>query len=246
MSGKHHPTEGAGPTPFPETNWSGILAARDPSSPEYVDRVNRLARLYWRPVYWYIRLQWNKTHEESKDLTQAFFVQLLERDVFRHADPQRGSFRVFLKAVLKHFLLVEKRAAGRIKRGGGQKALSLDIEEPLAPARGLTPDQTFDREWSRAIMEEAYRRLEAEAKRDRHQEAHKAFRLYYLDADATAPPSYRDVAKKVGITEFQLQNHLYLMRQTLKRIIRELVTDSSRCTEDVEAEMRDLLLQEPP
>jgi RNA polymerase sigma-70 factor (ECF subfamily) len=244
-----HRTEGAGPAQFPETSWSGILAAKDRSAPDYVERVNRLAALYWRPVYWYIRLQWNKPHEACKDLAQAFFAQMLEKDVFRLADPAKGSFRGFLRAVLKHFLLVEKRAAGRQKRGGGKSLAPLvmdDIQEGrvMASSKGRTPDELFDREWSRSVLDEAYRRLETQAKAEKQTEAYEAFRTYYLDAPPGAPPSYADVAKALKMSEFTLQNRLYAMRQMLKKIVREIVEDSAGNAAQTEAELRDLLLED--
>ena len=244
-----HNTEGAAPAPFPQTSWTGILAAKDRTAPGYVERVNKLAMLYWRPVYWYIRLQWKKPHEQCKDLTQAFFVQMFEKDVFAMADPSKGSFRGFLRAVLKHFLLVEKRSEGRHKRGGGKQTLSLvmdDVQEGrvMAASRGKTPDELFDREWSRSVMEEAYRKLAEEAKSAKQDEAHEAFRRYYLDPAPGAAPSYAEVAKSFGISEYTLQNRLYAMRQMLRRIVRDLVTDSVQSPPQVEAELRTLLLDE--
>ena len=193
-------------------------------------------------MYWYIRLEWKRPHEECKDLTQAFFAELLRRDVFKHADPARGTFRAFLKAVLKHFLLVARRDERRLKRGGGRSPIAIDMEEPLPPSKGLTPDQTFDREWSRAILEAAYRRLEEETRKDGQEQPYRAFRAYYVDAAPGAEPSYKEIAKKLGVTEFTLQNHLYAMRQKLKKLIRELVTDAARSPADVESELRELLL----
>jgi RNA polymerase sigma-70 factor (ECF subfamily) len=239
-------TEGNSPAPFPETSWRSILAARDRQAPDYVDRVNRLAKLYWRPVYWYIRLQWSKTHEQCKDLTQQFFLQMLERDVFGLADPSKGSFRSFLRAVLKHFLLVTKRDERRLKRGGGKSLLSLtmdDVQEEriLPAAKGKTPDETFDLEWARSVMDEAFGRLETESRKEKQQEAYEAFKRYYF---AKTPLSYAEVAKQMGISEFTLQNRLYAMRQRLKKIVRDLVTDSVGGPEEVENELKALLLDQ--
>ncbi len=234
-------TEGGGPTPFPKTSWGAILAARDRSSPQYVERVNRLAQLYWRPVYWYIRLEWKRPHDECKDLTQDFFLELLGKDVFREADPSRGRFRGFLRAVLRHFLLVTKRAKGRIKRGGGKSPLSLTVDASeearvVADTKGLTPDQAFDKAWSRSILDEAYRRLEGEAG---SKEQWEVFRRHYL---ASAPAMNKDIAKVLGITEFTVQNHLHAMRGKLKGIVREIVSDAAASPDDAERDLKELLL----
>lgn len=41
---------GQGAHDFPVTSWTAVLGAADPASPETRDPLERLCRLYWRPV----------------------------------------------------------------------------------------------------------------------------------------------------------------------------------------------------
>ena len=102
---------------FPLTRWSLILAAR---SAEPAARQRALAILtaaYWKPVYKYIRLRWDKDNEQAKDLTQEFFFRLLEKNFLASYDPRRARllvdqgrrWRVHLRR--RQFLRLDGRAA---------------------------------------------------------------------------------------------------------------------------------------
>jgi hypothetical protein len=63
----------------------------------------------------------------TQHLVQAFFLHLLEKQSLRHAQPERGRFRSFLLASLKHLLLNRADRERAQKRGGGRTSLSLDM-----------------------------------------------------------------------------------------------------------------------
>src|SRR5262245_23199537 len=88
---------------FRTTIWSDILEMGDPSTPGFKDRLDKLVRLYWKPVYVYIRLAWKRPVEDAKDLTQAFFAHLSEKDHWARLRPEIGSFRSYLKRALRNF-----------------------------------------------------------------------------------------------------------------------------------------------
>src|SRR6185295_8801741 len=98
---------------MPVTHWTQVLSAGNPASPLQREALDRLVESYWRPVYVYIRRAWRRDVEEAKDLTQAFFARLLEKETFARADPARGSFRAYLKTALKHFLVNARESAER-------------------------------------------------------------------------------------------------------------------------------------
>ena len=64
---------------FPATRWSLIVAARSAEPEERQRALDILIAAYWKPVYKYIRLRWDKDNEQAKDLTQEFFFRLLEK-----------------------------------------------------------------------------------------------------------------------------------------------------------------------
>jgi RNA polymerase sigma-70 factor (ECF subfamily) len=116
--------------------------------------------------YSYIRRQGHDV-AEAQDLTQEFFARLLERDYLARLDQQRGKFRSFLLAFVKHFLSEERDKARAQKRGGGHTLLSLDAGEGEAgylsePADELTPEHIFERRWVQTLLQRAFDRLAAE------------------------------------------------------------------------------------
>src|SRR5439155_1531158 len=78
------------------------------------EAIQELARRYWRPIHAYIRMVGRRSDEDARDLTQDFFVFMMETDFAAKADPNRGRFRSFVKVALKHYLGEEARAEGRL------------------------------------------------------------------------------------------------------------------------------------
>jgi len=73
---------------------------------------------YGQPLYAYIRAQGHGP-EEARDLTQGFFAEFLDKDFLSSVDPDKGRFRSFLLASLRHFLSHERDRERALKRGGG-------------------------------------------------------------------------------------------------------------------------------
>ena len=140
---------------FATTHWSVVLAAGSPESSHYQQALETLCKTYWFPLYAYLRRHGYDTHE-AEEYTQAFFARILEKQNLRLADPQRGKFRSFLLATLKHFLADERDRARAKKRGGGHRILSIDLEEAesqyaLEPTDKLSPDKLFDKSWALTV-----------------------------------------------------------------------------------------------
>src|SRR5262245_37398751 len=87
---------------FPTTQWNLVLIAGDGFSRESREALASLCRIYWYPLYAYVRRQ-GYPPEEAQDLTQGFFARLLEKQYLRQYQRERGRFRSFLLASLKHF-----------------------------------------------------------------------------------------------------------------------------------------------
>ena len=141
-------TMGGGPGAFGTTRWT-FLRERDHAE---------ILRLYWRPVYLHLRRR-GFAIEEAKDLTQDFFRKFMERDFAAQADRSRGRFRDFLRAAVDHFSS-DARDRARAQKRGGDRAFIPDYEaaEPLLSTDD-TPEQLFDRQWARSILEDALRQL---------------------------------------------------------------------------------------
>ncbi len=148
---------------FATTQWTLVLAAQDGTDTQARQALGDLCNAYWYPLYAYARRRGHDA-ESARDVTQAFFADLLERKALHGLDPAKGRFRAFLLASMRNFLSHERERTMALKRGGGSVTLSLDTadaerrfhQEPVAE---LTPDQIFERRWGLTVMERAMNRL---------------------------------------------------------------------------------------
>ncbi|MCA1702125.1 MAG: sigma-70 family RNA polymerase sigma factor, partial [Actinobacteria bacterium] len=148
----------SGPSSFATTHWSMVLSAGQRSSPASAAALADLCQRYWYPLYVYVRRTIRDVHE-ARDLTQAFFARLLEKNTLALADPQRGRFRSFLLTALKHFLINEWEKAKAQKRGGGRALLALDFDSKesqiaLEPSHDATPERLFERHWAMTLLDQ--------------------------------------------------------------------------------------------
>src|SRR5712672_1365100 len=141
---------------FRTTHWSVVLEAQG-QSPMAQEALEKLCRVYWRPIYGFVRRQ-GVEPEEAKDLTQGFFALLLERRDLNQVRKEKGRLRSYLLTSVKHFLSNERNRAMAIKRGEGQRLLPLDQfgegeRIGFEPADTSTADQIYERRWAWALME---------------------------------------------------------------------------------------------
>src|SRR5882672_578839 len=138
---------------FPPTTANFQAQLRDPDTLARMQVMETLATRYWKPVYHFLRMSYSKSNEDAKDLTQAFFTWLLERDLLLRYDSERSSFRTFLKGILRNFAGNEHQALQRLKRGGGLKLVPIDLADAGLAASGTDPDQAFDRSWLKELLD---------------------------------------------------------------------------------------------
>ena len=84
---------------FASTHWSVVLTARNGEAPRAGEALEQLCRTYWPPLYAFIRRE-GHDENEAKDLTQEFFLKLIERNYLQHLKHQRGRFRSFMLLIL--------------------------------------------------------------------------------------------------------------------------------------------------
>ncbi len=119
--------ENKGPGEFASTRWSLVLAAGRRSVPASDEALAILCQAYWYPLYAFARRRLGNIHE-AQDATQAFFANLLEKNILAVAHPDRGRFRAFLLTAFRNFLANRRDQAHSQKRGGYQAPLSLDFQ----------------------------------------------------------------------------------------------------------------------
>jgi DNA-directed RNA polymerase specialized sigma24 family protein len=148
---------------FNSTQWSLVLAAAERSTPESENALGALCAAYWPPLYAYIRRRGYEI-SEAQDLTQAFFLRLLEKNYLGDADREKGKFRSFLLASLNHFLANEWDRKQAQKRGGGVTIIPLEMDSAEGYYRTdradlLTPEKLFERRWALTVIDLALKRL---------------------------------------------------------------------------------------
>ncbi len=225
---------------FATTHWSVVLAARDGDSPGGSKALNDLCRAYWPPLYAYIRREGHAI-AEAQDLTQEFFARLLERDYLARLDQQRGKFRSFLLAYVKHFLSEQRDKARAQKRGGGQTLLSLDAAEGeegyvSEPVDELTPDQIFERRWVQTLLQRAVDRLAAEYAKVGKAAVFEALKDF--QPRQTGSQTYAQIGADLGTTEAAVKSAMQRMRQRHREILREEISQTVTSPGEVEEEIR--------
>ena len=116
---------------FTTTNWSLILAAADTQNPNSGEALEELCRKYWPPVYAFIRYR-GFDEAKAEDLTQGFFTRLLEKKNLKAVDPERGKFRSFLLAAVKHYLANEW-IVNRLRGGGAEARFASSLSTMWLP-----------------------------------------------------------------------------------------------------------------
>ena len=231
---------------FPDTVWSGVLSASDPDSPERRRRLEQLVTRYWRPVYATLRRSGRHDVEDAKDLTQEFFCRVMSGDFIQRFEPERGRFRHFLKAALKNFLADAYRSGARIKRGGGRRELSLDVEgfestAGLADERQESPDEIFDRQWADDVMAQGLLALKEELLADGKEVYWRAYERVALEPDPNRRPTYESVAETLGIRTTDVTNYLNHARARLRAHLVGVIADTVDGRIAAVDELRDLL-----
>jgi DNA-directed RNA polymerase specialized sigma24 family protein len=108
----------SGRAQFATTRWSLILSQGvSESRGSAPDALAQLCQIYWRPIFTFICRRGYPV-PDAQDLTQDFFMMILEDKFFASADPDRGRFRCFLLKSLKNFLIDAEIKRHRHKRGG--------------------------------------------------------------------------------------------------------------------------------
>ena len=226
---------------FRETVWGTIERARDASPEIRQAGLEELARNYWKPVYRYLRVAWAKSNEDAKDLAQAFFLSLTDRNALERYAPERGSFRTFLKALLRHFVQHHDEALDRLKRGGGKVFVSLDPEEAsltdvVADPKAVHPEEAFEREWRHALLSKAIERVRQRLVADGTGVKFSIFEAYYLNGSAESRPTYSGVAERLGVKEGDVKHYLEDVREDVRNEIRSVLAQTVSHPDDFQEE----------
>ena len=227
---------------FSTTNWSVVLEAQG-QSPAAQEALEKLCHTYWRPVYSFVRRE-GTGHEEAEDLTQAFFVLLLQRRNFADVRKEKGRLRSYLLTSLKHFLVSQHRRAVTVKRGKGQQPVPLQElaaigRADIEPADHLSADRIYERRWALTLMEQVLRRLRDEYVMAGNAELFDL--LKQLLPDEPGAPSRAEIALQLGMTDNALRQSFHRFRQRYQLLLREEISHTVAVASDIEDELRHLI-----
>ena len=239
-------TEGNSPRRFNTTRWSVILAAGADSEGTARTALAQLCQLYWRPIFAFICRRGHST-TDAQDLTQDFLITVLDGDLLRRADPERGKFRSLLLRSLQNFLISAHEKGLAQKRGGELKFVSWDDWMADAPShlslsqRALessTPERLFDIRWAATVVEQAMAHLREEYEGSGRRRIFDALNGC-LAADRTEI-SYRELAADLGVSEDAVKRLLRQMRVRHRALLREEVARTVETEADLDDEIRHL------
>jgi len=233
---------------FPTTAWSEVLEAADRSNPECREGLEHLVRIYWKPVFAYIRTAWKKSVDDAKDLTQGYFSHLLDKDRLSRLNPERGSFRGFLKRSVHNYVIDQMRA-DIARRPAGGNLYSLDAGEGeldrLGPASpDDSPDKVYEREWFRCLFDAAISDLEERLKADGKGVYFEVFRMYCIDpvtgkpSDEKNSPTYGEIGEKFGLKETDVGNYLNYARACVREMLRQRIREYVASDDEVDLELQ--------
>jgi len=232
-----------GPREFTTTHWSLVVAAKpdEASRTRARSALEALCRAYWYPLYAFVRHR-GYSPDDAQDLTQSFFVRILETGGFASADPGRGRFRSYLLGAMKNYLANEWHRARTQKRGGGKAILDLDALDPeacyaLEPDRSADPDAEFDRKWAQESIGRALDKLQAESEARGKGELFETLKKSLAGEE----PARSETAARLGMTGGAVKAAIHRLRQRYRELLRAEIAETVSDPSDVDVEMRHLV-----
>jgi RNA polymerase sigma factor (sigma-70 family) len=228
---------------FAPTHWSVVLAAAGRADSTHArDALEKLCRNYWLPIYVFVRRQGRSLHD-AQDLTQEFFARLLEKNYLAGAQREKGRFRSFLLASVKHFLANEWDKATAQKRGGGKIPIPIDTalgesSFGLEPADAVTADKIYERRWALALLEQVLRRLREEYTHDGKEKQFEQLKPTLTEASCSVP--YAEIALRLGTSEGAVKVAVHRLRQRYRELLRAEIADTVASPGEVDDEIRNL------
>ena len=228
--------------PFHTTRWTRVCLAKDDSE----DGRTALADLcsaYYEPVVAYLRSVLRDA-DAARDMSHAFFAEVLAGGAIHTADPERGRFRFYLLGAVKHFVAHRREAEMRLRRGGGVQPLSLDAESPESPAlhvaedARLSPEAVFDRQWAITVLARAMEMLQAGCAEEKKSPLFDQLRPWLLGESGYGDQA--DAAAALGLSASAMKTAVHRMRHRFRQCVKAEIAGTLKDESAVEDEMRSL------
>jgi len=229
---------------FRPTRWSVVLLSAQSKAPGSQAALAALCRLYWYPLYAFVRRR-GYNPEDAQDLTQGFFLHLLDHKALAQVDPLKGKFRSFLLASIQNYLSKQVDRARCLKRGGKTEFVPLDAKNAedryqLEAADHLTAEKIFDARWALTLLDEAMSLLSAEYAGQRKKAMLEALKPFLRPIDSEAMPSYEQAAGQLGIGIGAVKMLIHRLRNRYTTLLRAEVARTVSDPGEIDEELRAL------
>ena len=230
---------------FPTTRHSVIERLRSHDESPRREAFGDLVDGYWKPVYKYLRIKWRLSAEEAEDAAQAFFAEAFEKSWFERFDPSKARFRTFVRVCVDRLVMNMQQAAGREKRGGAVRVVSVDFASAENELAGQAPsvapeaDAFFQQEFVRALFDRAVSAVREDALSRGRSLQWRLFERY--DLAAGEKPSYAALALELALTPGQVTGYLAQMRAAFRTQAIAALEGLCVDREEFRREARDLL-----
>jgi RNA polymerase sigma-70 factor (ECF subfamily) len=230
-----------GSSQFPTTRWTLVVAAGDPQRKDARSALVSLCENYWYPLYAYLRRR-GYAADQAQDLTQEFFMRVLEGRYLDRADQEKGRFRSFILTSLKFFAADEQDRQRAQKRGGGavvsfefSSGESGEERYQREPGHDETPERIFERRWALSMLERVMERLRDEFVQHGRPENFERMKVFLL-GQSEAP--YADLAREMNTSEGALKVAIHRLRKRYRELFRQEIADTVADPAEVESELR--------
>jgi RNA polymerase sigma factor (sigma-70 family) len=232
---------------FPATHHSLIATVASENAFERMRALELIVASYWKPTYKYIRIKFQRSNEDAKDITQDFFSAAIGKQFFASFDSQKASFRTFMRMCIDRFVANEYKAATRLKRGGNAEHLSLDFdaaENELTAGNypvSTSIDAYFHQEWIRSLFALALDTMQRECELKGKSTQFRVFELYDLEDSGSRTLSYAELATRFNVSASDITNYLAFARREFRRIVLEKLRQLTATDEEFRSEARAIL-----
>jgi DNA-directed RNA polymerase specialized sigma24 family protein len=229
---------------FHTTRWTLVMASAHDQSQAGRAALAALCQTYWYPLYAFARRR-GHSPPDAQDLTQGFFLHILEHQTLSQVDRLKGKFRSFLLACFQNYVSVEAQRAHRLKRGGNCRFVFLDLESAenryrLEPTDYLTAETIFEARWALTLLTHALMVLRLEYLAKGKESDFDTLKAFIGIGESRPQTSYEEAAKTLDIGIGTVKTLIYRLRKQYLAVVREEVARTVSNPAEIEEEIRAL------
>jgi DNA-directed RNA polymerase specialized sigma24 family protein len=229
---------------FHTTRWTLVMASAHDQSQAGRAALAALCQTYWYPLYAFARRR-GHSPPDAQDLTQGFFLHILEHQTLSQVDRLKGKFRSFLLACFQNYVSVEAQRTHRLKRGGNCRFVFLDLESAenryrLEPTDYLTAETIFEARWALTLLTHAMMVLRLEYLAKGKESDFDTLKAFIGIGESRPQTSYEEAAKTLDIGIGTVKTLIYRLRKQYLAVVREEVARTVSNPAEIEEEIRAL------